>query len=128
MRQITSFLTAWARLKSGVLFWNCYRMVDSMDIDKNVRLTKGYTLSLVLIGIPSVAWIFGFEFGDRDPIEISATIITKTVAFGGMAMFAWSLVLYTYAGHRQCSTPTNNRRKILALKASSFLRNSATKP
>ena len=68
-------------------------MVDSMDVDKNVRLTKGYVLSLLLIGVPSIAWIFGFEFGDRDPIEISATIIAKTAAFGGMAMFAWSLIL-----------------------------------
>ena len=64
-----------------------------MDVDKNIRFTHGYALSLLVVGIPSVAWLFGFDFGARNPIEIAAIMMAKIGAFGGMAMFAWSLIL-----------------------------------
>ncbi len=64
-----------------------------MDIDKKIRITPGLIISLLIILIPSFAWIISFDFGDRPGIEIFGLAMEKTAAFAGMAMFAWSLVL-----------------------------------
>lgn len=70
-----------------------YTVYDYMDVDKSIRMTPGLLLSLCIILIPSVAWTVGYDFSDLSQIEIVGTTLAKTAAFGGMSMFAWSLIL-----------------------------------
>ncbi|MDZ7744786.1 MAG: ferric reductase-like transmembrane domain-containing protein [Candidatus Saccharibacteria bacterium] len=64
-----------------------------MDVDKKIRFSPGLAISLFIILIPSLAWMIGFDFADKDLIEIIGHIVKRTAAFAGMAMFAWSLIL-----------------------------------
>ena len=64
-----------------------------MDIDKKIRITPGLIISLLIVLIPSFAWIIGFEFGDRTTFEVVGVSIEKTAAFAGIAMYGWSLIL-----------------------------------
>jgi len=64
-----------------------------MDIDKNIKISPGVILSTLVVVVPSVAWTLSFDFSGMDSIEVLSVSIMKTGAFGGMAMFAWSLVL-----------------------------------
>jgi len=64
-----------------------------MDIDKKIRTTPGLILSLLVIGIPTFAWLIGFDFSNMSSTEIVGTTMEKTAGFAGMAMFAWSLIL-----------------------------------
>lgn len=64
-----------------------------MDVDRRMRLNPGYIVSLLVIGIPSFLWMRTVDFGPLDTPETILTVVLKTSAFAGMAMFAWSLVL-----------------------------------
>jgi predicted ferric reductase len=64
-----------------------------MDTDKPIKLNPGFTLSLLVIAIPSVAWMFNYDFSGLSHAEVAFTAVMKVGAFGGMAMFAWSLIL-----------------------------------
>lgn len=64
-----------------------------MDVDKKVRVSPGYILSFVVIAVPTFGWMVGFDFGSGSLPDISLITLAKVGAFGGMAMFAWSLIL-----------------------------------
>ncbi len=64
-----------------------------MDVDKKVRFSPGYFISFLIIGIPAFGWLVGFDFGGKTSVETMAIIFAKIGAFGGMTMFAWSLIL-----------------------------------
>jgi len=63
-----------------------------MDAAKNVRFSKGYVLSLLVIGIPAVTWAASYSFSESLYTNISMSL-AKTAAFAGMATFGWSLIL-----------------------------------
>lgn len=63
-----------------------------MEVTKKVRLSAGYLLSFLIILIPAVAWLPGYDFRSGT-FSMIATAVAKTAAFSGMAMFGWSLVL-----------------------------------
>jgi predicted ferric reductase len=64
-----------------------------MDTNKPVRITLGYLISFVVVGIPMFGWMLDFDFASRTMAESVAVTFAKIGAFGGMAMFAWSLIL-----------------------------------
>lgn len=64
-----------------------------MDVDKKVRFTIGFAISFVVIGVAAFGWLPGFDFDDRSLAESLSLTLAKIGAFGGMAMFAWSLIL-----------------------------------
>ena len=64
-----------------------------MDTDKQVSLNPGFVFSLALIVIPSFAWMLDYDFSSTDNLPVVFIAIMKIGAFGGMAMFAWSLIL-----------------------------------
>lgn len=64
-----------------------------MEIDKRVRINPGIIVSILVVIVPSVAWMYSFNFTGMDGVEIFSISLMKIGAFGGMAMFAWSLVL-----------------------------------
>lgn len=64
-----------------------------MDIDKKIRFTPGLLISLLVILIPTVGWLIGFDFSGKTLLEIIGVTMEKTAAFAGMAMFAWALIL-----------------------------------
>ena len=64
-----------------------------MDIDKRIRTTPGLIISLLVILIPTVAWLPGYNFDGLDTAAAVGVFIEKTAGFTGMAMFAWSLIL-----------------------------------
>lgn len=64
-----------------------------MDVDKRVGASKGIWLSFAVIAIPMFGWIFGFDYSGRTHTEAIAVTLAKIGAFGGLAMFAWSLIL-----------------------------------
>lgn len=86
-----------------------------MDADKQVGMSRGIALSLLIIGIPMFGWLIGFDYAERSHTEAIGVTLAKISAFGGLAMFAWSLILSgryrifdrlfggqdkTYAAHR----------------------------
>lgn len=64
-----------------------------MDVDRKVKITKGYILSIGLILIAAYGWIPGYDFHRFDSIEVILILLMKIGAFGGMMMFAISLFL-----------------------------------
>jgi predicted ferric reductase len=64
-----------------------------MDVDKKIRISPGYILSMVVISIAMFGWMPAFDFSERTTIESIAVTLAKIGAFGGLAMFAWSLIL-----------------------------------
>lgn len=64
-----------------------------MDIIKRVRPSRGYWLSLTVILLPAFGWLISYDFSGLDFAESMLIALKKASAFGGMAMFAWSLVL-----------------------------------
>lgn len=64
-----------------------------MDINKKIRITPGLIISVLIILIPSSVWVIGFDFGDRNAVELTGLALAKIGAFAGMSMFAWSLIL-----------------------------------
>lgn len=64
-----------------------------MDLTKKVRLTPGLLLTLILAFIPMFGWKIGYEFTDDELWRNIAFSFAKIGAFGGMAMFALSLIL-----------------------------------
>lgn len=64
-----------------------------MDVNKKLRLNSGLVLTLVLAGIPMFAWKFGHTYEYDDFWRNVAFTLAKVGAFGGMAMFALSLIL-----------------------------------
>lgn len=68
-------------------------IILGMDVDRRIRLSPGYIASFLVIGVAAFGWMVGFDFGDRSLLSALAVIIAKVGAFGGMAMFAWSLIL-----------------------------------
>ena len=64
-----------------------------MDVDKKIRLNWGIALTLVIAIIPMFAWKFGYTFEESETWRIVAFSFAKIGAFGGMTMFALSLIL-----------------------------------
>jgi predicted ferric reductase len=64
-----------------------------MDVDKPQYFSRGYMLSFLVIGIAMFGWLYGFSYEDRGVVESIAVTLAKIGAFGGLAMFAWSLIL-----------------------------------
>lgn len=64
-----------------------------MNVNQKIRITPGLVLSLLIIMIPGTAWLIGFDFGDRNAVELTGLALAKIGAFAGMSMFGWSLIL-----------------------------------
>ena len=64
-----------------------------MDVDKKIRPSWGFAWVLLLSFIPMFAWKFGYELGTDHAWQAVALSLAKIGAFGGMAMFALSLIL-----------------------------------
>ncbi len=64
-----------------------------MDIDKKIRITPGLVMSFIIIAIPAVAWVVGYDFTNRTTLELTGIAMEKISAFAGMSMFAISLIL-----------------------------------
>ena len=64
-----------------------------MDPNKKLHLSPGFWLSFVIISIAMFGWLVGFAYGDRNIVESIGVTLAKFGAFGGLAMFAWSLLL-----------------------------------
>lgn len=64
-----------------------------MDVDKNIRFSLGLAISLTVILLPMFTWFIGYNFSFMTGAEAAAVSLSKFSAFGGMAMFAWSLIL-----------------------------------
>lgn len=64
-----------------------------MEIDKKINTNRGLYLSALLVLIPMFAWIPVYDFGSMELWQIIAVLVAKIGAFGGMAMFAVSLIL-----------------------------------
>lgn len=64
-----------------------------MDIDKNIQITPGLVMSFIIIAVPSVAWLIGYDFNGVGALELTGIGMEKIAAFSGMSMFALSLIL-----------------------------------
>ena len=64
-----------------------------MDVDKRVGASRGIWLSFAVLAVPMFGWLIGFDYGGRSHTEAIAITLAKIGAFGGIAMFAWSLIL-----------------------------------
>lgn len=64
-----------------------------MDIDAQIRLSWGLLISLVIIAIPTFGWAFWYSFDGLSITDIALVSVAKIGAFGGMSMFAVSLIL-----------------------------------
>jgi len=69
------------------------KAISALLIIRKLRNSPGLVISFVIILIPSVAWAVGYDFSGMSHLEIAGTILKRTAGFGGMAMFAWSLIL-----------------------------------
>ncbi len=58
-----------------------------------LKKTSGLWLTIIIIAIPSFAWVIGYDFSGMSGLEIAGTILKRGAAFAGMAMFAWTLIL-----------------------------------
>ncbi len=64
-----------------------------MDVDKRVGMSRGIWLSFIIIAIPMFSWLIGFSYDGRTHTEAIGVTLAKISAFGGLAAFAWSLIL-----------------------------------
>lgn len=64
-----------------------------MDVDRKIRISFGLVMSLVVVGIAALGWIPAYDFTGKTLYEVIMIALAKTTAFGGLAMFAWSLIL-----------------------------------
>ncbi|MEX0934184.1 MAG: ferric reductase-like transmembrane domain-containing protein [Candidatus Saccharimonadales bacterium] len=68
-------------------------LTRAFGVAKKVRSSPGLTLSILIILIPSFAWMVGYDFSGMTRLETTGTVLKRGAAFMGMAMFAWSLIL-----------------------------------
>jgi len=64
-----------------------------LDVDKKINLNAGVVIVLILSFIPMFGWLVGYQFNDTELWRAVALSLAKIGAFGGMAMFALSLIL-----------------------------------
>lgn len=64
-----------------------------MDANKKVRSNPGYIVSAIIIGTALFGWMPSFSFTELSTTQAIAISLAKIGAFGGLAMFAWSLIL-----------------------------------
>lgn len=69
------------------------RMRSALAVFKKVRISPGIIASLLVILVPSLAWMVGYDFSDMSVLEVSGTFLKRAAGLGGMAMFAWTLIL-----------------------------------
>lgn len=70
-----------------------------MDVDKNIRFSLGLILSLIIIAIPMFGWKAWYSFEELSTAQALSVSLAKIGAFGGISMFAVSLILsgrYTF--------------------------------
>lgn len=75
------------------LQYRCSAKIGLMDADKKVRFNRGYGVSFGIIAVAAFGWIPLYDFEALDLYQVIVVSIAKTAAFGGLAMFAWSLIL-----------------------------------
>lgn len=64
-----------------------------MDIHKKIQINWGIILSLVLVAVPMFGWKLWFSFNGLSATQALLVTIAKIGAFGGLMMFAVSLIL-----------------------------------
>jgi predicted ferric reductase len=64
-----------------------------MDMTKKIRGNRGYIVSFIIIGVAMLGWLPGFALPHTSLLNTTLFTLAKIAAFGGMAMFAWSLIL-----------------------------------
>lgn len=67
--------------------------IRSVDLTRRIKLNPGVIVVLTLSIIPMFAWKIGFAFTDNEIWRNIALSLAKIGAFGGMTMFALSLIL-----------------------------------
>ncbi len=70
-----------------------------MDLDRKIQPSAGLFVSFLIIAVPMFGWKFWYPFTELSTIDAFIVSIAKIGAFGGLAMFAMSLVLsgrYTF--------------------------------
>lgn len=72
---------------------SAYGIIDGMQTDKRIRINAGYLITLLIVAIPTFGWMVGYNFAALNPWQATAVTLAKVGAFGGMAMFAVSLIL-----------------------------------
>lgn len=69
------------------------RLKTALSVFLKIKMTPGVWISLLVILIPTFAWTIGFDFSGKSNLEVTGEILKRGAGFGGMAMFAWSLIL-----------------------------------
>ncbi len=64
-----------------------------MDVDKKVTFNYGLLISLLIVSIPMFGWKFWYSFTELSTLDALLVSFAKIGAFGGLAMFAMSLIL-----------------------------------
>lgn len=92
IKQKTNRITIFAQHKH-------YDIIKIVNLDTKIRWSWGLALSLVIVAIPMFGWKLWFSFEGLSTFDALTVALAKIGAFGGMAMFAWSLILsarYTF--------------------------------
>lgn len=64
-----------------------------MDLDRKIKISYGLVASLIIVAIPMFGWKLWYSFGSLSTVDALIVSVAKIGAFGGLAMFAMSLIL-----------------------------------